>query len=370
MWRATLSRQWWADVAVGLVAGLAVLPCSFLLTALLIATLAPDRLQAMPRDVRNAVLLGELGLPSLAVGLWLGRTRGTRGLWSAVMAGVSAALSVLLFRFSLGPEATYNPVVFGWPGMIVPLWSSALGGALARFRSRMPLGRSIGAPPPPVRTALWAALLWFSLEVAVRTIGALVVGERLGNLLAGDALALLVAFPAIALGVAWDARRRGEGPSTWEYRWNGPAVLAGACGGLVMVGLLNLTAAVDQALFGLSPQLPTPMRDALQRGGVWMAALLLLANGVAAPVSEELVWRGVIQTALARVWRPSVALIVTAVVFALKHVVVDASAQRLTTLLVFGVVVGAVRARWGTASSTITHVVANLAATTIALATV
>ena len=52
----------------------------------------------------------------------------------------------------------------------------------------------------------------------------------------------------------------------------------------------------------------------------------------------------------------------------LKHVVVDRSLNRLTTLLAIGTVFGVLRYRLGTGASTIAHVTANLLASLIALA--
>lgn len=54
---------------------------------------------------------------------------------------------------------------------------------------------------------------------------------------------------------------------------------------------------------------------------------------------------------------PGVAL--TAVLFSLKHCVVDFSLRRLFAIVAFGAVAGVVRIRWGTAVSATAHVTAN-----------
>ena len=59
----------------------------------------------------------------------------------------------------------------------------------------------------------------------------------------------------------------------------------------------------------------------------------------------------------------------TIVVFALKHVLMDGTFARITTLLMLGLVFGVVRHRWGTGSSTVTHVIVNLYSTSYLVAT-
>jgi membrane protease YdiL (CAAX protease family) len=113
---------------------------------------------------------------------------------------------------------------------------------------------------------------------------------------------------------------------------------------------------------------PEGMRSGLA-GGAWIGPLLLVANGIVVPVSEELAWRGVIQSSLARAWGMAGTVAVTALALALKHVIVDGSVMRLTSLMVGALELCGVRARWGTGSSTVTHLVANFLATALALAT-
>ena len=108
--------------------------------------------------------------------------------------------------------------------------------------------------------------------------------------------------------------------------------------------------------------------DGLQ-AGVWVAVLLLVANAADSAVCEEIAWRGVVQTALVRAWGPWIGIGVTVVLFALKHVLMDATFARITTLLMLGLVFGIVRHRWGTGSSTVTHVVVNLYSTGYIVAT-
>ena len=53
--------------------------------------------------------------------------------------------------------------------------------------------------------------------------------------------------------------------------------------------------------------------------------------------------------------------------FALKHVLVDGSLARITTLVMLGLVLGVVRLRWGTGSSTVAHMVVNLVSTGVVI---
>jgi membrane protease YdiL (CAAX protease family) len=103
---------------------------------------------------------------------------------------------------------------------------------------------------------------------------------------------------------------------------------------------------------------------------------LLVVNGLVVPVAEERLWRGIIQPRLLVAWGVVPGLLVTAVLFSLKHAVVDASLGRLLALSVGGLALGvvALRAssnadgRGGWQTSTVSHAVANIAATSLALA--
>jgi membrane protease YdiL (CAAX protease family) len=103
---------------------------------------------------------------------------------------------------------------------------------------------------------------------------------------------------------------------------------------------------------------------------------LLLVNGVVIPLAEERLWRGLIQPRLRLSWGVVPGLLVTAVLFSLKHVIVDASPGRLMALTAGGLVLGVVAFRsvhsegdrGGWRASAISHMVGNLVATGLALA--
>jgi hypothetical protein len=54
---------------------------------------------------------------------------------------------------------------------------------------------------------------------------------------------------------------------------------------------------------------------------------------------------------------------VTLVIFAMKHVLIDGTVARVTTLLMLGLVFSVVRHHWGTGASAVAHLVVNLYAT-------
>jgi membrane protease YdiL (CAAX protease family) len=215
--------------------------------------------------------------------------------------------------------------------------------------------------------AVWAISIWLVFEFLARRLGTFALGSWLGNPRAGDLALSLFAFPIIAWGIACYAASHGIDRQAWGYRWSLQTVAVGALGGLLIIGLLFVTAQVDRALFGQGAAQAAQAQAGFESSTLVML-LLLVVNGVVIPISEELVWRGVVQTALTRAWGLAAGVGVTALAFAFKHVLIDGSLARITTLLAFALVVGLIRARWGTGSSTITHVVANLLASSVFLA--
>ncbi len=99
----------------------------------------------------------------------------------------------------------------------------------------------------------------------------------------------------------------------------------------------------------LQPQQPPPVHPMLQAlessaAGRWGAAQLVLGATLLAPVTEELLFRGVLLQALWRQWRVAWgAILATAVMFSLVH----GQPQDLLPLVTLGVVLGYVRVRSG-----------------------
>jgi len=220
-----------------------------------------------------------------------------------------------------------------------------------------------------VRAGLSGAGLWVLIEFATRTgLGwavlrlARLVGSRpgLGEIyLLSNALK----WPAvIVLGIVFYRRVRREG-LTWAelgYRSGRSAVAAGLIAGVIWLGL-GVVSYIDAYLFGKG-DVERYNQAALAAGPV--AELIMLpVNGILAPVVEELAWRGYVQTHLVWGWGPRTGIVVTSLLFAAKHNLVDLSLSRSISLLVGALVLGIVGYRWGTVASTIAHVVVNFTST-------
>lgn len=63
---------------------------------------------------------------------------------------------------------------------------------------------------------------------------------------------------------------------------------------------------------------------------------VMSVNGLFIPIAEEFLWRGMVQPRLAHVVTTPITIGVTALLFSLKHVIVDASLGRLLTIVAFG----------------------------------
>jgi membrane protease YdiL (CAAX protease family) len=325
-------------------------------------------IRSLPPDAILWLALILLGAVALLVGLALAVWKPEVSAAAGTITGLTAALLLFLILIFLLPGRPYNRLVFGWPGMSAVLVLATVGGWLGprlganRLRARLAISEA-------AQTGLYAVLLWISFEVVVRLVGSLGLGAMAGNALAGDMLATLIGFPLIAWIIAQYGQSHGIMPSNWEYRWSPVAIAVGVGAGLLIIGLMWGTALIDQALWGQAGTLPPAWAENLQ-AGLWVAVLLLAVNGIVVPICEELAWRGVVQTALVRAWTPVAGVLLTALLFALKHVVIDASVGRITTLLMLSLIVGFVRYRWGTGSSTIAHIATNLIATAEVLAAV
>jgi hypothetical protein len=109
---------------------------------------------------------------------------------------------------------------------------------------------------------------------------------------------------------------------------------------------------------------------------VWLRTLapvlkvtsIILVNGLFVPVAEEFLWRGFVQTRLARAMSVSLAIGITAVCFSLKHVLVDASFGRFLTITALGVIFGIVAQRKSWRASAALHIVINMLSSITALA--
>lgn len=325
-------------------------------------------LEGLSGELVSRIAFGMLAGVALITGVAVAVWRAPNGLAAAVVAGLTAALLLLAMRLFLLAGQPYNPLIFGPWGMAAVTAGATVGGWIGqrlggeRLRARVALSEA-------TRVGVWAALLWVSLEMAVRLAGSLGLGPVLDNALAGDMLAVAIGMPLIAWLIARYGRAHGFGFERWAYRWTALTVVVGVGAGLLALGLMAGTAQIDLRLWGGSDEVPEHLVEGL-RAGTWAVVLMLVVNGIVAPVCEEIAWRGVIQTALVQAWGPALGVVVAALLFASKHVLVDGSLSRVTTLVMLGLVLGVVRHRWGTGSSTAAHIVTNVAATLLIVSTV
>jgi uncharacterized protein len=325
-------------------------------------------LDMVSADTRLRIAFGLLVMVALMSGFVVAVWRAPAGLVAALLAGLSAALLLWLMRTLLLEGGPYNRLVFGPPGLIAVVLAATAGGWIAhvldddRLHTRFAFSRA-------AQVGLWAACLWLSFELVARLAGGAGLGPAIGNALAGEVVGALIGMLAAAWVIARYGQANGISIRDWEYRWSPTTIAIGAAAGLLALGLMWLTAQIDIALWAMPEDALTVFSEGLQ-AGVWVAVLLLVANSLVAPICEEIAWRGVIQTAFVRAWGPWIGIGVTALLFAMKHVVLDGTFARITTLLMLGLVFGVVRHRLGTGSATVAHVLVNLYSTGVLIATV
>lgn len=215
---------------------------------------------------------------------------------------------------------------------------------------------------PSPGLALGVVAGWIVLELLLRRGVVSVLAPSFASGFAVDWTILLIGVPAMAIVLSVLALRMGQDAGVWGYEWSLRSVAIGLLGVVVAIVLLAVAGPIDAALFGAgetNAAASNAMTEAL-RGTPLLAVVLLLGNGVAVPIAEEQVWRGIVQTELVASWGVAVGILLTAVLFALKHAMVDLSLARLTTLVVLGLLFGVFRHRYGTVSSIATHMGLNL----------
>jgi len=136
---------------------------------------------------------------------------------------------------------------------------------------------------------------------------------------------------------------------TWKY-----------IGWVVILGISFWTLPlIDRALWG-NLHIPlwlssyrNPVHLLPGSGPVLKIIFLISINGLLVPIAEEFLWRGLIQPRLVRNVGIIAGIGITALVFSLKHVIIDASMNRFLSVVVFGVVLGylAHREDWHTSAA-------------------
>jgi len=198
----------------------------------------------------------------------------------------------------------------------------------------------------------------------------------LGTLNVNDMVALALAYSLliVTVGSLTRVHWRQELPILWRAmrafttEWTYTPWILGIMLSLVVVPF------VDRWLFaGLHP----PMWVSTYRNSAtWFtpaaAPLNALAvvgvNGIFVPICEEYLWRGLIQARLQRVMPAAGAVGITAILFSLKHVLVDASWGRFLTVTAFGSICGIVALRRTWRGSAALHLFVNTVTTVVGLA--
>jgi len=226
-----------------------------------------------------------------------------------------------------------------------------------------------------------------NLSVALAVVGLIIGGEYFfrhyvlfwlpifGTLLVNDMLSLFLCYLllSVSLGLFMHVNWRQEsadivkslreGLTNWNFTF---CVLA-------LVFSVWALSMVDRLLWG---NIELPMFVSSYRNStVWLATLapalkvvsLILVNGLFVPIAEEYLWRGLVQVRLIYVLPVPFAIGLTAILFSLKHALVDASLGRFLALIAFGVICGVVAQRNSWRRSAALHMVVNTIVTIIGL---
>ncbi len=225
------------------------------------------------------------------------------------------------------------------------------------------------------------------LSVALAVVGLVTGGEYFfrhyvlfwlpifGTLLVNDMLALFLCYSLLSVSIGllmqvnWQQELAGigqclrEGLTSWNFTF------------WVLALVLSVWALsrLDRLLWG-AIELPM-LVSSYRNSTVWLAkfapalkaASLILVNGLFTPIAEEYLWRGLVQARLIRILPAPVAIGLTALLFSLKHAVVDASLGRFLALIAFGAICGVVAQRDSWRRSAALHLVVNTIVTSIGL---
>ena len=193
----------------------------------------------------------------------------------------------------------------------------------------------------------------------------------LGTLLVNDMLSLFLVYLLLTVGLSlsmhssWRQEAAGVGQALREglTRWDFTFWV------LALAFSVWALSRLDQFLWG-AVKLPM-LVSSYRNPTIWLARFapllkvvsLLFVNGLFVPIAEEYLWRGLVQVRLVRILPAPLAVGLTALLFSLKHVLVDASLGRFLSLLDFGVICGTVAQRHTWKRSAALHMIINTAAT-------
>ena len=196
-----------------------------------------------------------------------------------------------------------------------------------------------------------------------------------GTLLVNDMLSLFLCYLLLSVSVGlfmhtnWQeelakiVKSLREGLTSWNFTFYVLALV-------LSVWALSI---IDRLLWG---NIELPMFVSSYRNPtVWLAKLapamevlsLILVNGFFVPIAEEYLWRGLVQVRLIQILSTPFAIGLTAILFSLKHTLVDASLGRFLALIAFGAICGVAAQRYSWRRSAALHIVVNTIATIIGL---
>jgi membrane protease YdiL (CAAX protease family) len=172
--------------------------------------------------------------------------------------------------------------------------------------------------------------------------------------------AFLITPITIALGAMFVLRARRDGltPSRLGYQCDRRRVTAGALGGVAALMVSALAVMADSSLCA-APAIQERFITRVSAAAMPALVALVLGNGVLVPVVEEFAWRGYIQTRLVGAWSPAAAGATTAARFARQQGVGGGGGVRMSPLLTGAFTLGLIGYRYGTAASTMAHVILN-----------
>lgn len=328
----------------------------------------------MGTNIQYPVEVALLGGLAFFVALGLGIWQRVMGLIAALVSGILTALVLFaIWQVNLGNGTELegvNQLLYGIPGIATAIGLSALGGWVG-----MQVRRAFSAPSAlsvPAKVGVGAVAIWVVGELATRITTAFVFPPATQGTLLPMVIPFAIAYPLITAVIVLVGYRGGIKREDWGYRWSGVNLAIGSVVGLVLFALtFFLTRQLDAGLFGALATSATAQLENMITNSpeMWLRAAYIGVFGLLIPITEEWVWRGVVQSGLTKGMGQVTGFIVTALAYVLKYLLVSLSIVNLTTLLLVALVLGLVRARAGTAASTVTHIVTNLLTAVILILT-
>ena len=226
-----------------------------------------------------------------------------------------------------------------------------------------------------LQTTHWSLpqfLLVFGVGLVVSLLATIVATTLGGDDLSVQAFAII--FGAQSLGslgtMWWLSRTRGSGSLRDDFglRLDLSDFWAIFAGFGLQIGLALLTAPLVYLFFGDDPPQQQVSEIAGSSSSLGDAVLIVLALGLLAPLTEEMMFRGMLLSRAARALSRTASIVVTAATFALIHLLDPSALIYLPGLFVIGVVLALVSLRRGDLSLAIPiHAGINLTAALLLL---